>query len=123
MPIVQQSRFNLATSSTEEGLDFAASLLAGGVEAQVQTHAALAQELAISLARYTQFRYVGELGLAYQELLFLGAKCENNEFQRMHFWSQLDWVGQQMHLPPLEVATLASSTRPTKNGPHSSSEV
>ncbi len=119
MSIVQQSRFKLATSSTEEGLDFAASLLSAGVEAQAQTHASSAQELAISLARYTQFRYVGELGLAYGELLFLGSKCENNEFQRMQFWSQLDWAGQQMQLSPIDVGKLASSERPVENGPRS----
>jgi hypothetical protein len=107
MPIIQQARFKLATSSTEEGLDFAVSLLSGGIEAQAQTDSAAAPELAISLARYTQFRYVGELELAYEELVLLGMKCKNREYQRLQFWSQLDWVGQKMNLPSLEVATLA----------------
>ena len=56
----------LATSSAEEGLDFAASLLSGGIQAQVAARPGEAAQIAVSLAQYVQYRYVSELALAWK---------------------------------------------------------
>jgi hypothetical protein len=102
-----QSLFPIVTSSVEEGLDFAASLLTNGIKAQVQLNVKEASDLAIGFSQYIQFRYVGELGLAYEYLLDIGVSCTNNDYQRRHFFLQLDWVGQQMNFPALDIENLS----------------
>ena len=72
MTIEQQTSFTLAQSSPEEGLDFACSLLSGGLVAEAESDPVKSHQLLTSLANYVQFRYVGELSLALDELFYLG---------------------------------------------------
>ena len=92
----------VATSTPEDGLDFAASLLCGGIQAQVATEPKDGPSIAASLAQYIQFRYVSELGLAWEELIAIGDACKSGGFQRDQFWLQLHWTGQQLGLPELD---------------------
>lgn len=94
----------LATSSPEDGLDFAASLLCGGIQAQVDEQPEHGAQIATSLAQYLQYRYVSELGLAWEELVALGDSCTSAGFRSEQFWLQLQWTGKQLGLPHLEIA-------------------
>lgn len=106
MSIEQQESFELATSSPEEALDFACSLLTGGLVAESDANPGAAQELLASLAHYIQLRYVGELGLALEELSQLGQRCKNISFQREQFRTQLRWVAETIGLSEKEIAQL-----------------
>lgn len=86
----------------EAGLDFAASLLCGGIRAQVEREQEQGASLAASLAQYIQFRYVSELGLAWEELIAIGDACKSGGFPRERFWVQLHWTGRQLGLPELD---------------------
>jgi hypothetical protein len=94
----------LASSSPEEGLDFAACLLCGGIQAQVAQQPDQGAQLAMSLAKYVQFRYASELGLAWDELVALGDSCKSDGFRKEQFWLQLQLVGDQLGMPELDFA-------------------
>jgi hypothetical protein len=91
----------LATSSVEEGLDFAASLLTEGIQAQVGVSPESGEMFASTLANYMRLRYVGELGLAWEELVALGHRCKAGGFRDAQFWAQVAWVAERLGYPPV----------------------
>jgi hypothetical protein len=88
----------IATSSTEEGLDFACSLASGAMDHAGSAEPGNAAELLHELASYIQFRYVGEFALALEYLASLGRRCDSSTFQAIQFWRQLRWVAAHMGL-------------------------
>jgi hypothetical protein len=63
-------------------------------------------ELLNALTAYIQFRYVGEDGLALDQLSWLGHRCAPAEFRSEQFWSQLKWVAAAMDLEGDDLARL-----------------
>ncbi len=96
----------IATSSVEEGLDFACSLISSAVAAEGEAHPQKAQQLLRELASYVQLRYVGELLLALECLAGLGRTCNPSSFRTDQFWSQLRWVAGEMRLTTEELEKL-----------------
>ena len=45
-----------------------------------------------------QLRHVGEDGLAFDQVSWLGHQCVPTEFRSDQFWSQLKWVATAMEL-------------------------
>lgn len=82
----------IATSSIQEGLDFACSLLSNAIAAAGQSDPERAVPLLNELTNYIQFRYVGEEGLALESLSWLGRMCDARRFQSNQFWSQMKWL-------------------------------
>ena len=82
----------IATSSIEEGLDFACNLLVGAIQNAAADPARDARELLSSLAQYIQLRYVGELRLAFEELTALAADLDTNLKDPAQFQAQMKWV-------------------------------
>ncbi len=97
---------NLATSSTEEGLDFACNLAVNGMLAIAEGNPAKAPELLRCLAQYVEFRYVGELQLALEYLADIGNSLKQESFHSEQFWDQLRWVAQHMELESSEYESL-----------------
>lgn len=88
----------IATSSAEEGLDFACSLASDAIDRAGIANADSAAKLLHELTSFVQFRYVGELALALEYLASLGRHCEQSEFRSNLFWRQLRWVAEHMGL-------------------------
>jgi hypothetical protein len=107
--MVQPLTFQLITSSVEEGLDFAASLLTGGVQSQVEANPESGTRFANTLASYLRLRYVGELGLALEELVALAHWCKAGGFRDEQFWAQVNWVAERLGHPPVDVPSSASA--------------
>lgn len=82
----------IATSSIQEGLDFACSLLSDAIAAKGRAEPAKAVPLLNELTSYIQFRYVGEEGLALESLSWLGRTCNVGAFRNSQFWSQMKWL-------------------------------
>lgn len=82
----------IATSSIQEGLDFACSLLSDAIAAEGRSEPAKAVQLLNELTSYIQFRYVGEEGLALESLSWLGRMCDVKAFRSNQFWSQMKWL-------------------------------
>jgi hypothetical protein len=101
-PLAEQ----IATSSVEEGLDFACSLLSSAMSAEGDAHPQKAQQLLRELASYMQLRYVGERLLALEHLAGLGRACNPGLFRSEQFWSQLRWVAGEMRLTSEELENL-----------------
>jgi hypothetical protein len=97
---------HIATSSIEEGLDFACSLASDAISRAGTADPAQAQRLLHELTSYVQFRYVGELLLAAEHLASLGKACNSREFRSTQFWNQMRWVASQMALSAEELAEL-----------------
>ena len=97
---------NVATSSTEEGLDFACNLAASGILAIAERNPAKAPVLLRYLAQYVEFRYVNELVLALEYLADIGNLLEQSSFSSEKFWAQIRWVAQHMELEEAEYAGL-----------------
>jgi hypothetical protein len=92
----------IATSSVEEGLDFACSLLSSAVPHEGKANPEKTQQLLNELAQYIRLRYVGELLLALEYLAGLGDLCDPSLFQSKQFWAQLRWVADKMNLSATE---------------------
>ncbi len=88
----------IATSSVEEGLDFACSLLSSAISADAGVHPEKAPPLLKELAQYIEFRYVGETLLALEYLSSIGHACNLGTVRGRQFWRQLGWVADQMEL-------------------------
>lgn len=107
----------IATSSVEEGLDFAFNLACEAIPRVGQVYPEKAKQLLEGLASYVQYRYAGELLLAAECLSWLGNACDQADFQdwpfwghlRRQFWSQMRWVAEKMSLSPEELARLELS--------------
>ncbi len=97
---------NLATSSTEDGLDFACNLAVSGILAIAEHNPAKAPALLRLLAQYVEFRYVNELVLALEYLADIGNMLEQSSFCSEQFWTQMRWVAQHMELDEAEYAGL-----------------
>ena len=95
----------LANSSVQDGLDFAASLLCGGIQATVQSDPARGAYLADWLAQYIEYRYVSEFGLAWEKLVDLGDQCTNGGFSGERFWQQMRLTANQIGQPELDLST------------------
>jgi hypothetical protein len=96
----------IATSSVEEGLDFACSLISDAISKQGRAKPEKALQLLEELSSYVQLRYVGELGLALEYLAELGSLCSPDLFQSRQFWSQLRWLAEKIELTPEKIAKL-----------------
>ena len=96
----------LATSSTEDGLDFACNLAVSGILAIAEHNPAKAPVLLRYLAQYVEFRYVNELVLALEYLADIGNMLEQSAFCSEQFWAQIRWVAQHMKLDLAEYAGL-----------------
>ena len=103
---------NLATSSTEDGLDFACNLAVSGILAIAEHNPAKAPALLRYLAQYIEFRYVNELVLALEYLADIGNMLEQGSFCSDQFWAQIRWVAQHMKLDLAEYAGLRIPLRP-----------
>jgi hypothetical protein len=100
----------ISTASIEEGLDFAASLVTVAIEARATKDPAFAPDLAIGLAQYVRFRYVGELQLALEMMADLGNMCGTQLTSPQQFWHQLQWIATKMELEGEEYSTLSIPT-------------
>lgn len=89
---------SIATTSTEEGLDFACSLASGAIDHAGAAEHGNAAELLHELASYVQFRYVGEFALALEYLASLGRQCDQSSFRASQFWRQLRWIAAHIGL-------------------------
>jgi hypothetical protein len=95
----QEGRLDpIATSSVEDGLDFACSLLSSAISAEAEVHPEKARPLLKELAQYIELRYVGETLLALEYLSSIGRTCNPETVRGTQFWRQLDWVADQMEL-------------------------
>ena len=90
---------NIVTSSVEEALDFAASLLTDGIHAQARASPSSCTGLLSSLANYLRLRYVGELSLAWEELVALARDCDAGGYRHTQFWDQVGWVAGEIGYP------------------------
>jgi hypothetical protein len=97
---------HIATSSIEEGLDFACSLASDAISRAGVADSMEAQRLLHDLTSYVQFRYVGELLLAVEYLSSLGRACDPKGFRSTQFWHQMRWVASQMALSAEDLAKL-----------------
>jgi hypothetical protein len=96
-------QMKLATTSPEEGLDFACNLVAAAVSREAKLHPERAAVILGTLTQYIEFRYVGELQLAAECLADLGRDVSSGiSFRREHFWAQMQWVARSMGLPEQE---------------------
>jgi hypothetical protein len=99
------TKMKLATTSPEDGLDFACNLVATALSREADSHPERACDILRTFTQYVEFRYVGELELAAQYLADLGREISPaTSFQRQHFWLQMQWVAQSMGLPAQEYA-------------------
>jgi hypothetical protein len=105
--------FRLATSSVEEGLDFACNLLSDLLAERVNAFPGEAPALLRDLALYVSLRYAGELGLALELLASLGHSSHAVGQRAAHFWAQLRWIAERT-LTPEEQHSLSL---PTISGP------
>ena len=86
----------IATSSTEEGLDFACNLLIGAIQAASADPSFYSRAILSSLAQYLRFRYVGELGLAFEELAALGSDLKVHLKRPAQYMDQMSWVKESL---------------------------
>ena len=107
MPSFSSPEEKIATSSVEEGLDFACSLISDAISKEGRAKQEKALQLLEELSSYVQLRYVGELGLALEYLAGLGHQCSSTGFKAPQFWSQLKWVAQKMELSATDMEELA----------------
>ena len=108
--IVKRAAPQIATTSIEEGLDFAASLLARAVDARARIDSTRAPDLAAGLAQYISFRYVGELQLALEMICDLGNMCGRELTTPEPFWRQAQWIAERLELKGENYSTLAIPT-------------
>ena len=97
---------SISTTSIGEGLDFACSLASTAIARAGESCPENCGELLNSLTAYIQFRYVGEEGLAIEQLAWLGHRCDAAEFRSEQFWSQMKWVAAAMDLDGDDLAVL-----------------
>jgi len=96
----------IATSSIQEGLDFACHLLSNAIAAAGHAEPAKAVQLLDEITNYIQFRYAGEDRLALESLSWLGHMCDARKFRSNQFWSQMKWLGSACALEPDDLARL-----------------
>ena len=89
---------SIATSSVEEGLDFGCNLLIGALEVAATSSSSDAQDILSSLVRYLRFRYVGELGLAFEELSALASELAPHVQRSELLNAQLTWVERSLQV-------------------------
>jgi hypothetical protein len=94
----------IATSSIQEGLDFACSLLSDAIAAEGRSGPAKAVQLLNELTSYIQFRYVGEEVLVIESLSWLGRMCDVGAFRSNQFWSQMKWLASACGLEGEDLA-------------------
>ncbi|MDP3245010.1 MAG: hypothetical protein Q8M83_05155, partial [bacterium] len=59
----------------------------------------LTAELLKTITSYISFRYAGELGLALEDLIWIGDAVDRKDWSsRLLFWNQLEWVSKQMKM-------------------------
>lgn len=106
MAAISPPKEQIATTSVEEGLDFACNLISSAIYSEAESSAEKAQQLLHELTSYIQLRYVGELLLALEYLSGLGRSCNQASFRSSQFWAQLKWVAVEMQLSTEELKTL-----------------
>ena len=106
MPSHESSAEKIATSSVEEEMDFACSLISDAIAEEGRAKPEKASELLQELTSYIQFRYVGEFELAVEYLAGFGTLFPRDSSRGQQFWSQLCWVAKKMELTSEEKAKL-----------------
>lgn len=87
----------IATSSLEEGLDFACNLLAHGLGEAARRNPSEASAMLTRLTQYISLRYAGELRLACEYAESLAELIpEDVEFRRGQFEAQVAWLKKEM---------------------------
>ncbi len=90
----------ISTTSVEDGLDFACSLLSGPISDEGESRPDKASLLLRTLTQYLTFRYVGELELALEYLADLARSLSTSPPSiQSQFWPQLCWVATELNLP------------------------
>jgi hypothetical protein len=117
MTLHSSERNPIATSSVEEGLDFACNLLADALSEEGRSASNKAPQLLSELAYYIQYRYAGEVLLALDCLAGLGRACSPHQPRGDHFWLQIRWVASQLALSSVEIAELGvpDTSPPSEN--------
>ena len=110
METVPQTDQKICKHSVEEGLDFACSLLSGAMETRGIERPEEASELLSGLTQYVRLRYHGEPELALEWLASLAHKCSPEDYRQEQFWSQLQWIAQQMGLSDVEFSGMGGSS-------------
>jgi hypothetical protein len=82
----------IATSSVEDALDFACNLLVAPIQRLAKDRPDEAPAALMSLSQYIEFRYVGELMLAFEELAALGADVGARVALPEQFRAQVLWL-------------------------------
>jgi hypothetical protein len=96
----------IASIYVAEDLDFACSLASTAITRAGDANPEGRGELLNALTAYIQFRYVGEDGLALEQLSWLGHRCAPAGFRSEQFWSQLKWVAAAIDLEGDDLARL-----------------
>ena len=87
----------IATSSIEEGLDFAFNLLVGQIEAAGRENPQLAVELLSKITNFVHPRYAGEPEVAFDAIEDLMSTMSSNNLQnRSQVERQLAWLREQI---------------------------
>lgn len=97
---------SISTTSIGEGLDFACSLASTAIARSGESSPESSGELLNALTAYIQFRYIGEEGLAIEQLAWLGHRCDAAEFRSEQFWLQMKSVAAAMDLDGYDLAVL-----------------
>jgi hypothetical protein len=96
----------ITTTSVEDGLDFACSLITDAIVQSSKIRPETAFSRLSELSDYIRLRYVGESGLALEYLAGLGHECRLDQARRIQFWSQIRWIAEAMQLGPDELSRL-----------------
>lgn len=102
----EQFASHIATSSVEEGLDFACNLISEVLAAHGESASECSGSVLSSLAQYITFRYVGESSLALEYLAGIGHDLGASANSHPQLWRQLQWVANELALEPEYVRAL-----------------
>lgn len=92
------THLGIATTSIEEGLDFACNLLVGAFESVAANDSSDARSTLRSLAHYLSLRYAGELGLAFEELAALAGDLAPHMSKSEQLQDQLRWLQDSLQV-------------------------
>ena len=104
---------SMTIASPDEGLDFGCHLLTDAISDQGNASSDNAVKLLQMLSSFIQFPYVGETGLALDELIAIGVICSDSEFTFMDkdtsnlFWAQITWIASKVSLSKESSKTLS----------------
>ena len=96
--VMHKNMNDIATSSIEEGLDFAFNLIMPIIADAGEEDALQAKELLSHVSTYVTLRYAGELQLAYEWLQNFEDLNSNEKIDRINqFKKQLKWLETEIN--------------------------